>query len=67
VHIKLAQAQGLGLGDFEEARETLEAYLILEPAGRWVEQTRKLIADLPEERELDSVEEGRGEEGDGCP
>ena len=67
VHIKLAQAHGLGLGDFEKARETLEAYLVLEPTGRWVDQTRKLIADLPEERELDSVQEGSGEEGDGCP
>ena len=67
VHIKLAQAQGVGLGDFEKARETLEAYLVLEPTGRWVDQTRKLIADLPEERELDSVQEGSGEEGDGCP
>ena len=67
VHIKLAQAQGLGLGDFEKARETLEAYLVLEPAGRWVEQTRKLIADLPEERELDPVQEGSEEEGDGRP
>ncbi len=67
VHIKLAQAQGLGLGDFERARETLEAYLVLEPTGRWVDQTRKLIADLPETRESESVQEGLGEEGDGRP
>lgn len=67
VHIKLAQAQGLGLGDFERARETLEAYLVLEPTGRWVDQTRRLIADLPAARESESVQEGSGEQGDGRP
>jgi tetratricopeptide (TPR) repeat protein len=67
VHIKLAQVQALGLGDLEQARETLEAYLVLEPTGRWVDQTRKLIAELPEVPKPESAQEGRGEAGDGCP
>jgi len=67
VHIKLAQAQALGLGDLEQARETLEAYLVLEPTGRWLDQTRRLIADLPAAGESESVQESSGEQGDGRP
>ena len=43
VHLELARHQALGLDDFAGALETLEAYLTLEPEGRWVEQTRSLL------------------------
>jgi hypothetical protein len=29
-----------------EAREVLEAYLVLEPTGRWVDTTRQLLTAL---------------------
>lgn len=56
VHLKLANHQLLALGDLAAARETLEAYLVLEPAGRWRDATERLLATLP------AVD---GEEGDG--
>ena len=48
VHLNLAQAQALGLGEYAEARITLQAYLDLEPTGRWIEQTRVALSKLPE-------------------
>jgi len=47
VHLKLARVQAVGLGEFETARETLEAYLVLEPTGVWAEETKALLAKLP--------------------
>lgn len=56
VHLKLAQVQALGLGDFEEARVTMETYLAGAPEGAWAERTRELLAALPEPpRELPEV------------
>jgi tetratricopeptide (TPR) repeat protein len=67
VHIKLARVQALGLGEFEKAHETLEAYLVLEPTGRWVDQTRKLVAVLPQVSERESQQQAAGAGEDGRP
>lgn len=48
VHLQLARVQAVDLGRFDQARATLQAYLDLEPTGRWVERTRALLAGLPE-------------------
>ena len=47
VHLELARHQVLGLGDLAAAKETLESYLLLEPDGRWIAETRDLLAKLP--------------------
>jgi len=49
VHILLAEVQSLSLGRFDDARRTLEGYLLLEPGGAWVEPTRALLDGLPSE------------------
>ncbi|MDA1266658.1 MAG: hypothetical protein O2816_16380 [Planctomycetota bacterium] len=47
VHIDLARHQVLGLDDLEGAHETLQAYLLFEPEGKFVEKTRDLLNKLP--------------------
>jgi tetratricopeptide (TPR) repeat protein len=46
VHLKLAHLQAIGLDDLAGAFETLDAYLVLEPAGEWVETTRAVLEQL---------------------
>jgi tetratricopeptide (TPR) repeat protein len=67
VHLDLAKVQALGLGNFEEARATLEAYMTFEPTGEYREQTRQLLDSLPEdvETEVLEVEAQDEDEGDG--
>jgi len=68
VHIKLARVQA-EMGEFEMARETLQAYMVLEPTGAWVESTRKLLADLPDaplaQEQAASERQESGDLGDG--
>lgn len=47
VHLNLTQAQ-VRDGDLAGARATLEGYLLLEPTGAFVEETRRVLAALPE-------------------
>lgn len=47
VHLHLARVQAVGLNDPTEARRTLEAYLVFEPEGEWVDQTTQLLETLP--------------------
>ena len=49
VHILLAEVQGVALGRFDDARRTLEGYLLLEPHGAWIDDTRALLEKLPGE------------------
>ena len=57
VHLDLAQVQALGLGQFRAARETLEAYLVFEPTGAWVERTQKLLDSLPQDDGAQALED----------
>lgn len=57
VHIQLARVLVLNLERFAEAREVLDAYLVLEPDGRWLTQTRELLDSLPRVKD----ESARGE------
>lgn len=65
VHLELARHQALGLDDFAGALETLEAYLTLEPEGRWVEQTRALLELLGPPPEDDTDQEAAEGESTG--
>ena len=46
LHLRIADALMQG-GKTQDAREVLQAYLVLEEGGRWVEQTRQLLQILP--------------------
>ncbi len=46
LHLRIADALMQG-GKTQGAREVLQAYLVLEEGGRWVEQTRQLLQILP--------------------
>lgn len=52
LHLKLAKHQALALDDMKAAWETLEAYIVLEPEGEWVEATKQLMSKLPNPNDL---------------